>query len=128
MCKSCHKDYRKTHYEANKQKYIDKARKWEKLNGGKKYQTYKISNTQFLEMYNKYAGLCWICKTNTATHIDHDHSCCPEGKSCGVCVRGLICNTCNTGLGMFKDNVDFLQGAIDYLYDSILPSSQSSPS
>ena len=28
VCKECHKAYRKHHYEANRQKYIDKSRKW----------------------------------------------------------------------------------------------------
>lgn len=27
-CRSCHKEYRKIHYEANKQKYVDKAKKY----------------------------------------------------------------------------------------------------
>jgi hypothetical protein len=30
QCKNCHKEYRKLHYEANKKKYIKKAKKWRK--------------------------------------------------------------------------------------------------
>jgi hypothetical protein len=44
-------------------------------------------------------GLCPICKTWEATHVDHDHSCCglraKEGRTCGRCTRGLLCGGCN---------------------------------
>ena len=39
--------------------------------------------------------------------IDHDHR---EGRA-----RGYICDSCNTGLGRFKNGEDFLQNAISYL-------------
>ncbi|WP_407664890.1 endonuclease domain-containing protein [Micromonospora tarensis] len=30
-------------------------------------------------------------------------------------VRGVLCRTCNTGLGMFRDNTALLQAAVRYL-------------
>ena len=30
-------------------------------------------------------------------------------------IRGLLCHTCNSGLGMFKDNIEYLKNAIKYL-------------
>ncbi|MFD8202149.1 endonuclease domain-containing protein [Streptomyces sp. NPDC059701] len=52
---------------------------------------------------------CDICKRQwqegeTAFHIDHDSACCPSrGPSCGVCVRGYLCQLCNTqGLSWYE--------------------------
>lgn len=39
--------------------------------------------------------------------IDHDHK---TGK-----VRGLVCFSCNRGMGYLKDSIDLLQQAIKYL-------------
>ena len=48
-------------------------------------------------------------------HIDHDHDCCPKGKSCSKCIRGLLCHDCNTGMGLLGDSVERLEGAVAYL-------------
>lgn len=55
------------------------------------------------------------CKTERGLAVDHDHSCCPGNKSCGKCIRGLLCINCNRGLGMFQDDPVLLNRAIDYL-------------
>ena len=47
--------------------------------------------------------------------VDHNHKCCPGSQSCGDCVRGLLCNNCNTGLGMFADSPARLRTAALYL-------------
>lgn len=56
--------------------------------------------------------------------VDHDHACCPgrrtdSVKSCGKCIRGLLCSKCNFGLGQFKDDPNILQAAIEYIKNPI---------
>lgn len=36
--------------------------------------------------------------------VDHDHRCCASTNSCGACVRGLLCSSCNTAAGMLQDS------------------------
>lgn len=52
-------------------------------------------------------GRCQICSAENSHHIDHDHG---TGR-----VRGLLCGTCNSGLGFFKDNVEYLESAARYI-------------
>lgn len=80
---------------------------------------YGITREQFDEALERQGGGCAICGgTNPSGrdfHVDHDHSCCPGGKSCGECFRGALCSRCNTGLGMFKDSTQLLMLAIKYV-------------
>lgn len=61
---------------------------------------------------------CPIClRSGLPMNVDHDHACCPDAdsKTCGKCVRGLLCRYCNFGLGRFDDDPDRLWRAIEYL-------------
>ena|ERR1035441_6471333 len=66
-----------------------------------------LTHDEYINLVNQQNGLCAICDDALATDIDHDHE-------TGV-VRGLLCNNCNRGLGCFRDNLIFLQSAIEYL-------------
>jgi hypothetical protein len=73
----------------------------------------------FLEMLEAQDGKCRICavelNSRSGQCIDHDHRHCPGNFSCGECIRGILCKSCNTLLGFAKDDVARLQAAIDYL-------------
>jgi predicted Zn-ribbon and HTH transcriptional regulator len=47
--------------------------------------------------------------------IDHDHRCCPTIKTCGKCVRGILCSNCNTSAGLQGDSSSNLRALADYL-------------
>lgn len=85
---------------------------------------YKRSPADFNNLLESQNGVCGICESsgNQEWHVDHDHSCCPGEETCGKCVRGLICSSCNLGLGFFKDNQEILQKAIRYLQKYYLQS------
>lgn len=85
---------------------------------------YGISLTEYNRMLAEQNGCCAIChKPETTTRrgklrtlgVDHDHSCCPGSRSCGKCIRGLLCSRCNGGLGCFGDDPSLLTTALEYL-------------
>ena len=82
-------------------------------------KTYNITKRGYEQLLATQGGGCMICgKTEEGGarfHIDHDHSCCPKGGSCGDCVRGILCSDCNTGIGLFYDNPDLLRCAAAYV-------------
>ncbi len=63
---------------------------------------YGLTVERFQQMMEEQGGACGICGRALAERrlcIDHDHSCCPERqRSCGRCVRGLLCPRCNSNL------------------------------
>lgn len=82
---------------------------------------YGITVERYYEMLEAQGGACAICQITEPGgpyrkwHVDHDHNCCPGEKSCGTCVRGLLCVKCNTGIGMLGDSVATIARALEYL-------------
>ncbi len=75
------------------------------------HHMYKMTAGGFERLLLQQGGHCALCSTTQTTghdgkkirlHIDHDHSCCPGMKSCGKCVRGLLCGGCNALIGMLE--------------------------
>lgn len=63
---------------------------------------------------------CAICGFTGPLVIDHDHAAAEEdghdpSHGCRRCVRGLVCDYCNTGLAKFQDRPDVLRSAADFL-------------
>jgi hypothetical protein len=80
---------------------------------------FSVTRTDFEQMLAAQGGGCAICSGASADgknfHVDHDHACCEGQQSCGRCVRGLLCDRCNRGLGAFRDDLLLLSRAAVYL-------------
>lgn len=79
-----------------------------------------LTTEQFSDILNAQGGLCAICRGSVtyagkSMVVDHDHSCCPGAKTCGKCIRGILCGHCNFMLGHAKDSPEILLSAIKYL-------------
>jgi hypothetical protein len=113
-CKPCDKQLRRE--QRNAQPRGERDRKSTLSRRG-------LTVVRYEELVRAQAGRCAICRTDVpGGHngdgiwlVDHDHMCCRGRSGCAKCVRGLLCNQCNTGLGMFKDDSDLLRAAIFYL-------------
>jgi Recombination endonuclease VII len=68
---------------------------------------YGITEDAVADLLRSQAGVCAICRTAPAVHVDHDHR---SGK-----VRGMLCFSCNAALGHFRDEPAVLRRAARYL-------------
>jgi hypothetical protein len=77
---------------------------------------YNISYEEFVHLLEAQDGKCAICgdilldkptSGKKMPSVDHNHS---TGE-----VRGILCQRCNVGLGLFRDDICFLANAIEYL-------------
>jgi hypothetical protein len=80
-------------------------------------QNFNITFQRFVEMSVTQNNSCALCEDvfDVTPAIDHDHSCCSGTKSCGKCIRGLLCHRCNTALGSFRDSPELLRKAAEYV-------------
>lgn len=114
--------YSKTYYAKNKQRILKAVNDWKIKNPTKfrdnQYRAkFGITGSEYDALFTKQNGVCAICKqAETVRHkngkvyplcVDHCHS--------SGCIRGLLCQTCNKGLGNFKDSTLFLMNAVEYL-------------
>jgi hypothetical protein len=80
---------------------------------------YSLTPDDYAKLLAAQNGVCAICqkecKTTKGLAIDHDHRCCPQDKSCGKCIRGLLCANCNGAIGMLQEDISIIKKAIEYL-------------
>lgn len=69
--------------------------------------SYGITVDDYDKLFELQDGKCKICKRSEKLHVDHCHT---SGK-----IRSLLCKECNQALGLFREEIQSLQAAIDYL-------------
>lgn len=136
-CKKCNGEYSKKWSDKNKDLKRKNNKKWYLRNKEEvknKSKQYRIENPisvlennlkkhgltilEYNKLFQLQNGLCKICKKPEIRknqfnkkpcrlNVDHDHK---TGK-----IRGLLCNACNTALGLLRDNIANLNRAIRYL-------------
>lgn len=81
------------------------------------FKLYRLTRFDYEALLASQGGACAICQGlpgDKKLCVDHDHSCCPGPRTCGGCVRGLLCVRCNVGLGKLED-YDWSHRATSYL-------------
>lgn len=124
------KETNKKQYIKNREIRIKKQKEWSLNNSDKILQAkkrrleknpeynhrftikkHKITIEYFNKMWIGQFGKCWICSTKfnkkSDAKIDHCHT-----KNI---VRGLLCSSCNTALGLVKENETTLKIMIEYI-------------
>lgn len=110
-CKECR--------SKNFKKYrIDNPEKYNRIGRNNHLKKYGLTLEDLEKMLQDQNNKCAICgrelflhgasvDKNKIARVDHNHA---TGE-----VRGLLCDSCNTGLGKFRDNPEYLLKAASYL-------------
>ena len=111
--------------ERKKQVHIDGVTEWITNNREKHYWynmkcRYGISQEWYESTLRAQGGGCAICGKGPGGsrkhfQVDHDHACCPGRKSCGKCLRGLMCSGCNLFTGFIEKNPGVFEKIKAYL-------------
>lgn len=89
-------------YKRNAVKY----QQWKRLG------RYGLDPDTYNAMLHEQGGACAVCRSgftgsSNRPCVDHDHA--------TDQVRGILCQSCHGGLGLFSDNIERLEQAIAYL-------------
>jgi hypothetical protein len=125
--------YSKAHYEKNKTErqrqgrlqaalYREKYPERVRLTKRNQWlsQNFKRTSEWYEETLVEQDGHCALCEALPAEdrrfQVDHDHACCPTDKThrktCGECIRGLLCEACNTELGSLEKFLSEITGPL----------------
>lgn len=132
-CKACNLAEKKQRYQADPAKAIARVKEWQKANPERVKETRRLNNARperrrkqrdtyyrrtfgisaddFDALLAEQGGGCAICCSvpdrAASLHLDHDHV---SGE-----LRGILCLSCNQGVGKFRDDPELLERAATYV-------------
>jgi hypothetical protein len=127
ICKTCIMAYQNERRAKDPDKYRDYCREYAAKPENvlkAKAKRYNITVEQYEAMKVAQGNACAACRDSFEgldekhIHVDHDHACCPKNKSCGKCVRAILCWHCNAALGMLRDEAWRVDALGWYLLES----------
>ena len=107
--------YRLRRIEANR-RHLKKLKatnpqKLKQRNRRSRLRLFGLTPEAFDAMLEKQGGVCAICgKKRGQMSVDHNHE---TGR-----VRGILCQPCNSGIGMLGDNIVGLEHALRYMRET----------
>lgn len=119
------KNYRKEYYQKNKERLLELQRERNRANYKANKHVYKARNRravlkqygltpdEYQDILDAQGGGCAICTASARTRkmvVDHCHQ---TGK-----IRGILCNQCNTAIGLLAELPGRIMEAADYLIRS----------
>lgn len=110
------RERRRRYYAANPEKGREATRQWQEANPAKVRairlrRHHGMSADEWDGLWAAQQGLCYLCEEPMASGeaaVEHDHSCCPQNRSCRACRRGLAHQSCNQAAGFAGDDPDKL--------------------
>lgn len=88
------------------------------------WQKHRMTAADLMRIHDAQQGLCYLCgdplpHDRQLLAIDHDHRCCPSGRSCARCRRGLTHHGCNVLIGHAQADPQRLRRIADNLEAAI---------
>ncbi|NOQ21614.1 MAG: hypothetical protein GQ565_03040 [Candidatus Aegiribacteria sp.] len=100
-CKNCNKAWVKKHKRSPDKQFAYEMKYY-----------YGLTPKDYTDMEHSQGGVCAIChrRPEKRLAVDHDHT---TRK-----VRGLLCRTCNSAVGLLLDDPVIIKRAAEYIEDS----------
>ena len=125
-CFPCQREYDREYRAKNIDRVRRNGRRWKRSDSGRSkagdaalLTKYGLTREAFEAKLAAQGGKCTFCPPDAEPlgiwAVDHDHECCAGQQTCGGCLRDILCQRHNVGLGLFGDDPELLRAAADYV-------------